>query len=183
MADQGQDQATSVGDGTVAQAGDGQVVAPPSIPPRTSARPSGAQGADAASQAPAGASASPRPVAGPRKARLAVSRVDPWSVMKFSFLMSFAVGIMIVVGAAVIWLVLDGLHVFTTINDTLVEVAGDPEKINILQWVTFDRTVSFATIIALADVVLLTILSTVFAFLYNITASLVGGVTVTLTDE
>jgi len=115
--------------------------------------------------------------------RLGVARVDPWSVLKFSFLMSFAIGIIIVVGAAVLWYVLNGLHVFTTINDTIAEIAGDETKINFLDAVTFSRTVSLATIIALVDIVLLTALSTIFAFLYNITSALVGGVTVTLSDE
>lgn len=183
MADQKQGKATSVDDEVNPQVGGVSAVPPPSIPPRASTRPGANQSSSGAAEPQLATSAAPRPMPGPRKAKLAVSRIDPWSVMKFSFLMSFAVGIMLVVGAAVFWLVLDGLHVFTTINDTLVEIAGDPAKINILQWVTFDRTVSFATIIALVDIVLLTVLSTIFSLLYNVTASLVGGVTVTLTDE
>src|SRR5665648_1064609 len=51
-----------------------------------------------------------------RKVRLAVARIDPWSVMKLSFLLSVAIGIMIVVAAAVVWYTLDGLAVFTSVN-------------------------------------------------------------------
>ncbi|SNS98026.1 Transmembrane protein of unknown function [Micrococcales bacterium KH10] len=131
----------------------------------------------------AGVAAQGKSAAGPRRVRLTVSRLDPWSVLKFSFLISFAVGIMIVVAAAIFWLILDGMHVFTSIDDTIAEIAGDAEKFNILQWVTFERTMSMATIVALIDVVVLTVLSTVFSLLYNLTATLVGGVTVTLTDE
>lgn len=123
------------------------------------------------------------PALGPRKVRLSVRHVDVWSVLKFSFLMSFAIGIVIVVGACVFWYLLNGLHVFTTINDTLAEIAGDETTLNILEFVTFERTLSLATMIGLIDVVLLTALSTIFALIYNITASLVGGVTVTLSDE
>jgi hypothetical protein len=121
--------------------------------------------------------------AAPRRVRLSVSRVDPWSVMKLSFLLSFAIGIMIVVAAAVIWMVLDGLAVFTTINDMIREIVGEESPIDILQFVDFTRVVSGAVVIAIVDVILLTALSTIGAFLYNITAALVGGVSVTLTDE
>lgn len=119
----------------------------------------------------------------PRRVRLSVSRVDPWSVMKLSFLLSVAIGIMLVVAAAVVWMVLDGLAVFTEINTMITEIVGEESTISFLDYVQFDRVVSGAVVIAVVDVVLLTALSTIGAFLYNITAALVGGVTLTLTDE
>jgi len=103
--------------------------------------------------------------------------------MKLSFLLSVAVGIMIVVAAAVVWYTLDGLAVFTSVNDTIAEITGDPDFFNLLEYAAFPRVVSLATMIAVVDVVLLTALSTIGAFLYNIVAALVGGVTVTLTDD
>ncbi len=103
--------------------------------------------------------------------------------MKLAFLLSVAIGIMIVVAAAVVWFVLDGLAVFTTANDMITEIAGAESSLNILQYVEFSRVVSGATVIAVVDVVLITALSTIGAFLYNITAALVGGVNLTLTDD
>lgn len=130
----------------------------------------------------------PRPAgtvtsSGPRRVRLAVARVDPWSVMKLSFLLSVAVGIMIVVAAAVVWQTLDSLAVFTSVNDTIATITDDPDFFNVLEYAAFPRVISLATMIAVVDVVLLTALSTIGAFLYNIVAALVGGVTVTLTDD
>lgn len=119
----------------------------------------------------------------PRRVRLALARIDPWSVMKLSFLVSVGIGIMIVVAAAVVWFTLDGLNVFTQVNSTISEIAGDPEFFDVLEYMAFDRVVSLATMIAVVDIVLLTALSTISAFLYNIVASLVGGVHVTLTDD
>jgi hypothetical protein len=133
--------------------------------------------------------ASPRPAAssltsgsGPRRVRLAVSRVDPWSVMKLSFLMSVAIGIMIVVATAVVWLTLDSLQVFATINNLVTEVLAD-STIDLMQYVEFDRVLSVATLVGVVDIFLITALATIGAFLYNITAALVGGVHVTMTDE
>ncbi|MBD3778284.1 MAG: DUF3566 domain-containing protein [Micrococcales bacterium] len=180
---------------------------PASGKPATSGKPAGAPSGPAApSASPAGgtasgtatatkpaarpardadAAAAPRPSlsgSGPRRVRLAISRVDPWSVMKLSFLMSVAIGIMIVVAAAVVWLTLDGLEVFAKLNGLIVEILADSD-FNLMQYVEFDRVISVATLVAVVDVFLITALSTIGAFLYNITAALVGGVHVTMTDE
>jgi hypothetical protein len=161
----------------------GSTEAPPTITPASGRAPRtgapAAAGATAGATAGAGAASSP----GPRRVRLAVSRVDPWSVMKLAFLLSIAIGIMIVVASVVFWLVLDGLHVFTEVNDTVVEIFGDTNQVDILQFVELKRVASLATIIAVVDVVLLTALSTIGAFLYNVVAALVGGIHLTLTDE
>jgi len=119
----------------------------------------------------------------PRRVRLAISRVDPWSVMKLSFLLSVAIGIMIVVAAAVIWFTLNGLQVFTKADDLVTQITGTESGIDILQYVEFSRIISGATLIAVIDVFLITALATIGAFLYNIVAALVGGVHVTMTDE
>jgi len=170
--------------------------APASIPPKGGAAKAAPATPKAAGDAPAPAprpSQGPRivPVGGPvpsgapRRVRLAVSRVDPWSVMKLSFLLSVAVGIMIVVATVAAWTMIDNLGVFASVDQLIREVLGaeSAEKLNIMQYVTFDRFVSGATLIAVVDVVLLTALSTIGAFLYNITAALVGGLHLTLTDE
>jgi hypothetical protein len=129
------------------------------------------------------AAGAPAPAGGPRRVRLAVSKVDPWSVMKLSFLLSVGVGIMIVVAAAVVWYTLDGLAVFTQVNNTIAEITGDSTFFDVLEYMAFERVISLATIIAVVDIVLLTALATIGAFLYNIVAALVGGIHVTLTDD
>jgi len=146
--------------------------------PRTSAAPPPAD-----SDPAGGAGSASRPVAaGPRKVRLSISRVDPWSVMKLSFLLSVAIGIMIVVAFAVVWLILDAMQLFAAVED-LLESIGSEDFLALMDYLEFDRVVSFATIVAVFDVLLLTALGTIMAFLYNITAALVGGLHMTLTDE
>ncbi len=160
-----------------------------SSPLRTSLRNGGAA-APAADGEPAAVATEDRPrVAanravdvGPRRVRLSVARIDPWSVMKLSFLLSVAIGIMMVVGAAIVWFVLDGMQVFSKVQELLSEL-GSAELLSLMQYVELDRVMSMATILAVADIVILTALATLMAFLYNITASLVGGLHLTLTDD
>ncbi len=144
----------------------------------------GVQGTAAAAAAPAGgpmvgaASAG----AGARRVRLSVSRVDPWSIMKLAFLLSVAIGFITVVATMVVWYVLNDMGTFAKIQGFLSETIG-PQAVNLMQFIEFDRVVSLSVLIAIVNVVLLTALATIMAILYNITAALVGGVHLTLTDE
>lgn len=120
---------------------------------------------------------------GPRRVRLSVSRVDPWSAMKLGFLLAVAIGIMTVVATAVVWYVLDGMMVFQKIQDFVTQIAGEESDVDIMQFVEFGRVISLATLLGVVNVVIITALSTIMAFLYNIVAALVGGVHLTLTDD
>ena len=102
--------------------------------------------------------------------------------MKLSFLLSIAVGIGIVVAAAAMWFVLDSMHVFADVEELLVTLDSE-NFLQLMDYVQFDRVVSMAAIVAVVDIVLLTALSTLGAFLYNIVAALVGGIHLTLTDD
>lgn len=156
--------------------------AAPGTPVAAAAAPSAGVGP---AQAAHGGKSVKKKIAGPRKVRLVLTRVDPWSVMKVSFLLSFAAFIMIIVGAAVVWFMLDRMHVFSGIQD-LVGTVFD-EKNNafqaLVEYMKFSRAIAMAAIIGVVNIVLTTALSTIGAFLYNITASLVGGVHLTLADD
>ncbi|WP_244666736.1 DUF3566 domain-containing protein [Myceligenerans indicum] len=125
----------------------------------------------------------PKAGGGPRRVRLAISRIDPWSVMKLAFLLSVAIAIMTVVATVVFWSVIDSLGVFDKIQTFVTDAIGEETNFNVMQYVEFERVVSLSTLVAICNVVLLTALATIMTFLYNITAALVGGVHMTLTDD
>jgi hypothetical protein len=128
--------------------------------------------------------ATPRP-RGTRRARLRLVHLDPWSVMKTSFLLSIAFGIVTVVAVAVVWSVLGAAGVWDSINQTVSDVLGgdSAQKFDVQNYVGTSRVLGFTMIVAVVDVVLITAISTLGAFLYNLAAALLGGVEVTLAED
>jgi hypothetical protein len=132
---------------------------------------------------PAAKKGGARPAPGaPRRVRLTAARVDPWSVMKLAFLLSVAIGIATVVAAGVLWTVLDGMGVFTDVNDFVARILGAGE-FDINDYVGFGKVLSLGTVLAVVNVVLITALCTLGAFLYNVASNLVGGLHLTLSDD
>lgn len=126
----------------------------------------------------------PAPKAKVRRARLLVSKVDPWSVLKMAFLLSVALGIVTVVAAIVLWTVLDLTGIFDQVDSLLGTLAGsEGGGFELKKVASLGQVASVATIVAVVNVVLLTALSMLSAVLYNISATLVGGIGVTLTDD
>ena len=149
----------------------------------TSVRTDGSHRTDPATSAAATSAANRQ--AAPRRVKLTVSRVDPWSVMKMSFLLSVAVGIAGVVMMAVLWMILSSMGVFADINRTVDDVlsSNNGTTFDLMDYIGLGRVVSLSIVIGVIDVILMTAISTLGAFLYNVCSSLVGGLQLTLTDD
>ncbi len=120
-----------------------------------------------------------------RKARLRVSKADPWSVMKVSFLLSIALGLCTIVASAVLWMVMDAMGVFSSVGGTISEATGSNESngFDLQSFLSLPNVLLFTTVIAVIDVVLATALATLGAFIYNLSAGFVGGVELTLAED
>ena len=120
---------------------------------------------------------------GPRRARLYVKRVDPWSVMKFSFAVSFVLFFVAIVATAVLYLALDAMGVFDSVNRALSEMIGATGSKNGGFKITALGVIGVAGVLGLVNVVLFTALATLSAFIYNVCADLVGGIELTLAEK
>ncbi|MET9270261.1 DUF3566 domain-containing protein [Kribbella sp. NPDC003557] len=120
-----------------------------------------------------------------RKARLRMSRIDPWSVMKTAFLLAIAFGIVTWVAVFIVWSAIGAAGVFDNINSTVQEVLGTPagEPFRVENYINTGKVMGFTTLLACADVLIITALATLGSFLYNIAATLLGGLEVTLASE
>ena len=144
-------------------------------------------GADASGSASGGKSKkSKKTIAGPRRVRLALTRVDPWSVMKTSFLFSIAAGIMLVVAVYVVWTVLSTSGLFDSVNEivaSVVSTPGDTTPFRIEEYINTQKVMGVSALIACVDVVIFTALATLGSFLYNLAATMLGGLEITLAED
>jgi ABC-type sugar transport system permease subunit len=121
-----------------------------------------------------------------RKARLVLARVDPWSVMKLAFLLSIALAVVMFVAVTVLWSVLDSMGVFDSVGQTVESVtrsSDNAQGVDIFSYIGFSRVLTLTALLSAVNVILMTALGTLGAFLYNLAASLVGGMHVTLTED
>lgn len=102
-----------------------------------------------------------------------------------SFLLSVALGIAGVVMVAVLWSILKAMGVFDQVSEMITQVlsADGSQPFDIMDYVGFGRVVSLSVVIGVIDVILMTAIATLAAFLYNVSSALVGGVQMTLTDD
>ncbi len=120
-----------------------------------------------------------------RRARLRAVRLDPWSVMKTAFLLSIAFAIVTVVAVSVVWYVLQAAGVYDSISRTITDVLGSASetRFNLEDYIGLQRVLGFTALICVVDVILITAIATLCAFLYNLSASLLGGLEVTLAED
>jgi hypothetical protein len=119
-----------------------------------------------------------------RKAQLVLSRIEPWSVMKFSFMISLVGWVVLFVAVAGIYFVLSKIGVFTNIESTIGQVTfskGHPGS-NAASWFAASRVLGYTMLAGAINVVLITALATVGAVVYNLVTHLAGGIEVTLKE-
>ena len=89
------------------------------------------------------------------------------------------------VATAVDEVVLDAAGVWDSINTTIQESVGGPDTadLDVENYIGTSRVLGFTVVVAAVDVVLITAIATLTAFLYNMSAALLGGVEVTLSED
>ncbi|ORA14912.1 DUF3566 domain-containing protein [Mycobacterium arosiense] len=119
---------------------------------------------------------------GPVRASMQIRRIDPWSTLKVSLLLSVALFFVWMIAVAFLYLVLGGMGVWSKLNsnvgDLLNNTSGSSGEL-----VSSGTIFGGAVLIGLVNIVLLTAMATIAAFVYNLTTDLIGGVEVTLADR
>jgi transmembrane protein DUF3566 len=119
---------------------------------------------------------------GPVRASMQIRRIDPWSTLKVSLLLSVALFFVWMIAVAFLYLVLGGMGVWAKLNsnvgDLLNNTSGSSGEL-----VSSGTIFGGAVLIGLVNIVLLTAMATIAAFVYNLTTDLIGGIEVTLADR
>ena len=123
------------------------------------------------------------PARGPRKARLRLLQIDPWTVTKTAFLLSIALGIITIVAVGLVYAVLSAAGVWNSINNAIAPLLGNDSGFRVQDYVSASRVMGFTSLLAVVQALLLTALATLASYLYNLAASLLGGIEVTLGED
>ncbi|TQM36026.1 DUF3566 domain-containing protein [Pseudonocardia cypriaca] len=118
----------------------------------------------------------------PRQAALQLKRLDPWSVLKLGLVLAVVLFFIWLVAVGVLYGALDGMGVWDRLNGTYADlVSGDTPTGSPL--ISAGRVFGFAAVIGAINSLLFAVAVTVGAFVYNVSADLVGGIEVTLSER
>ena len=111
-----------------------------------------------------------------RRVRRIVRKVDPWTVLKASFVFNAVMGLVFVLGTWVMW--------------SLVLQKGIPDKIvDLFDAVTIELTIDgplyfrIVVLLAVIGTIGMTAFMTLGAVIYNLISDLVGGIELTVLEE
>ena len=119
-----------------------------------------------------------------RQAMLTLARVEPWSVMKFSFVASVVAFIILFVAVAVLYMVLSALGVFDSLQNTVSSITSSQSSkgTNISHYFSASLILGYTAMLGALNIVLITAMSTVGSVIYNLIAKTIGGIEVTLRE-
>jgi hypothetical protein len=119
-----------------------------------------------------------------RQAMLTLARVEPWSVMKFSFVASVVAFIILFVAVAVLYMVLAALGVFDSLQHTVSTITGaqGTSGTDISHYYSASVVLGYTAMLGALNIVLITAMSTVGSVIYNLIAKTIGGIEVTLRE-
>src|SRR5262249_46537890 len=122
----------------------------------------------------------PRPA--PRRTKVVIRRVDPWSVLKFSLLFYFCLMLVVMFALMILYWIMGLTGVLDSLGRILQNAAfGPPPGKGTFEfngvWI-FERLFLFGAI----GVVVWSLVNLFIALLYNLVSDVVGGISITLTE-
>jgi len=105
--------------------------------------------------------------------------------MKFSFLISLVLWLVMFVAVALLYYALSSLGVFAALQRTLASVTSSQGSagVDLTKWTSATRVLGYTMLLGAVNVVLITAISTVGAVIYNLVTHLGGGIEVTLKES
>ena len=116
-----------------------------------------------------------------KKARVHLTHIDAWSVAKSAFMLGVTIAVVLLVMATVLWLLLSAAGVFDAVIGLFSDVSGS-DNLSI-SFLSLGRLIGLTLVISAVEITSITLLSALFAVLYNLSVGFTGGVEVTLTDR
>ena len=102
---------------------------------------------------------------------------------KAAFILSLAIGIVLVVAVSAVWFILDRTGVIESLSGTVTDVVGSTSGLDLITSLGFEQVIGATLILASVEIVLISTLAGLFTILYNLTVGITGGVEVVLSED
>ncbi len=120
----------------------------------------------------------------PRLASLQLKRVDPWTVLKISLIVSIVMFFVWMIAVGILYYTLGAMDVWSKVNSTFSTLTSTPDAAaGQTDLITAGRVFGITAVVGAINIVLFTALATVAAFIYNAAAAMSGGVELTLGER
>jgi hypothetical protein len=116
-----------------------------------------------------------------RQVTLHLTHIDPWSAAKRAFVLGVLIAGVLIVATVVLWMVLSAAGVFEAVSSLWSDASGNTGTG--ISFLSLGRLLGLAMVVSAIEIVLLSVLSTLFAVLYNLSVGFTGGVEYTFTDR
>lgn len=116
-----------------------------------------------------------------RQVKLHLTHIDPWSAAKRAFVLGVLIAGVLIVATIVLWVILSAAGVFEAVSSLWNDASGSTGTG--VSFLSLGRLLGLMMVVSSIEIVLLTVLSTLFTVLYNLSVGFTGGVEYTFTDR
>lgn len=117
-----------------------------------------------------------------KQVRLKLVYIDFMSAVKMSFLLGLAQFVVVVVGSLLLYLVFVQTGIFDAANNVAGEVLGS-NAFDVNDIVSIGQTIGAAAAVGFVNMIVITVMGAICAFLYNVAAKIAGGISVGFTNQ
>ncbi|PZU38722.1 MAG: hypothetical protein DI573_09195 [Microbacterium sp.] len=118
---------------------------------------------------------------GAKQVRLRLVYIDFWSAVKLSFLAAIAVAIVTVVSYFLVFVVVQTTGLIARFDEFFQSFSEN--GVSITQFVGLPQVMAFAAVVAILNLIVITVLGAVVAGIYNLAVKITGGLLVGFTSN
>ncbi|WP_394279084.1 DUF3566 domain-containing protein [Microbacterium sp.] len=116
-----------------------------------------------------------------KQVRLRLVYVDFWSAVKLSFLAAVALAIVTVVSTFLVFLVVQSTGLISQVDELLGAVTDNSFTLG--AFLSLPQVMAFAAVVAILNLIVVTVLGAVVAGIYNLMVKVTGGLLVGFTSN
>ena len=116
-----------------------------------------------------------------KQVRLRLVYIDFWSAVKLSFLAAIAIAVVTVVAFVMVYLVVSTTGLIGKADEFLGGFSDGSFLLS--QFVSFPQVIAFSAIVAILNLIVVTVLGAVVAGIYNLAVKVTGGLLVGFTSN